>query len=513
MSHVPLKSHSRIARTRRQRDRKDYRFVSRPIGAGMLALSLTSLVAALIGGGWDAIDPPEAPGTYRAELALALTSLGVAALGLPLYLFGSRSSKRQIDRRGAILTVVLLWIFAGLVGAAPFYFGQGISAEDAIFEAFSGLTTTGATVLPSIEASAPRSILLYRALLQWLGGVGIVVLFAALFPKIGAAGKRLFRDEAPSRGGESIKPRIRELSLTIWAIYSALTALLFLLLLAFGMDAFDALCHAMATLATGGFSTRDAAIAAFESPAIELIISAFMLIGAINFGLYFQVYERRTLRPLLKNIEVRIFLSVALIAWLFITIINRGLYTDWLTALRHSLFMTAGTISSTGYAYDGYGAWPAASQLILLAMMFIGGCAGSTAGGLKFERVIVLYQVAVSQIRRSFRPNTIEAIRIGRRALDPNAVASIVAIFILYLATICLGTLAITLIDPVAVEAAFGAVLSSVTNAGPAPFHASSDVFSGYSGASKLVFALLMLLGRLEFLAFFALFVPRFWKP
>lgn len=512
MPRSPFRGLSKAARERRRRERKDYRFIARPLGAGMLALSLTSLAAAIVGGLWDALDPRLEESGSRDAFALILTSVAVAALGLVLYQFGGKTRRRQLDRRGAILTVVILWSFAGLVGALPFYFGHGLKVEDAIFESFSGLTTTGATVLPTLEGAVSRTILLYRSLLQWLGGVGIVVLFAALFPKIGAAGKRLFRDEAPARGGEPIMPRIRELSLTIWAIYSALTALLFFILIALGMDAFSALCHAMSTLATGGFSTRDAAIAAFDSLAIELVITAFMLIGAINFGLYYQVFKRRSLRPLIRNIEARVFIAITFVAWLIIAWTSRGHYEDITSALRHSLFIAAGTISSTGFAYELGSGYPAAAQLILLGLMFIGGCAGSTAGGLKIERVLVLYQLTTSQIRKSFRPHAIEAIRIGRRALDPNAVAAVVAIFILYLLTIFIGTLVLTLLEPIEPAAAFGAVLSAVTNAGLAPLHSSGELFSAFTGVSKLALALLMLLGRLEFLAFFALFVPRFWR-
>ncbi|NLE49371.1 MAG: TrkH family potassium uptake protein [Sandaracinaceae bacterium] len=477
----------------------------------MLALSLTSLLAGLIGGIWDLVDPLIAREEVRAELALTFTGLGIAALGAPLYLLGAQNTRRLIDRREAILTVVILWLLAGLISAIPLHFGQGLAFEDAIFEAFSGLTTTGASVLPSIERGVPRAIILYRVLLQWLGGVGIVVLFAALFPKIGAAGKRLFRDEAPAQSGRPMRPRIRELSLTIWAIYSALTLLLVVLLLLLGMGPFDALCHAMATLATGGFSTRDAAIASFESPAIELIIAAFMLIGAMNFGLYFEAYQRRSLRPLVRNIEVRTFLGLTLAAWLLISWMNRGIHHEALSGVRHAFFLTSGTISSTGFNSDVSLSWPASSQLLLLILMFFGGCAGSTSGGLKIERVIVLYQVAITQIKKSFRPHAVEAIRIGRRALDPNAVASVMAILILYFFTTALGTLAITSLDPVGVEAAFGVTLGAVTNAGLMPFHEAGLGFADYSAGSKLVLSALMLLGRLEFLAILALFVPRFW--
>jgi len=387
-----------------------------------------------------------------------------------------------------------------------------MSVTDAFFESVSGLTTTGATVIADIEGRLPRPLLLWRSLIQWLGGMGIVVLFVAVFPNLGAGGKHLFRGEVPGATAEGLRPRIAETSFTLWKLYGAFTILEVALLKVLGLDLFDAVCHAFTTMSTGGFSTLDSSVGGFDSAAVEYVIACFMLIGTVNYGLYYGLLRTGSWKTLVRNIEFRWYVGIVLVAVVVLTVLNLSVHDDLLTSFRYSFFMVATTISSTGYGTDDYSVYSSTALTIVILLMFVGGCSGSTAGGIKIERAVLMGKQAIAQIQKSFRPATVQLVRMGKVAINNQVLADVGSFFLIYMGCIGAGLLFVTLVEGVPMPTAFGTMLTCLSNMGPAPFHVGPDNFSSYSSGSKLFFAIAMLLGRLEFFTLFALIVPGFWR-
>jgi len=387
-----------------------------------------------------------------------------------------------------------------------------MSATDAFFESVSGLTTTGATVIVDIEGRLSRPLLLWRSLIQWLGGMGIVVLFVAVFPNLGAGGKHLFRGEVPGTTAEGLRPRIAETSFTLWKLYGAFTIFEIALLKLLGLDLFDAVCHAFTTMSTGGFSTLDGSVGGFQSPAVEYVIACFMLIGSVNYGLYYGLLRTGSWRTLVRNIEFRWYVGIVVVAVLVLTLLNLSVHEEFLTSFRYSFFMVATTISSTGYGTDDYSVYSSAALTIVILLMFVGGCSGSTAGGIKIERAVLMGKQAIAQIKKNFQPATVQLVRMGKQAINTQVLADVGSFFLIYMGCIGVGLMFVTLVEGVPIPTAFGTMLTCLSNMGPAPFHVGPDNFSAYSAGSKLFFAMAMLLGRLEFFTLFALFLPGFWR-
>ncbi len=490
---------------------RDFRGVIRPVGAVVLGIGVMIALCAGVGMLWDQFEPdPTRPQGGAAELALS--AIIVSTMGLAAFLYGNRFMSDRISRREALLAVSLIWIAAGACGAIPFMLGAGMSAPDAFFESVSGLTTTGATVVTDIEGRLSRPLLLWRSLIQWLGGMGIVVLFVAVFPNLGAGGKHLFRGEVPGTTAEGLRPRIAETSFTLWKLYGAFTLLEIALLKLLGLDLFDAVCHAFTTMSTGGFSTLDSSIGGFNSAAVEYVIACFMLIGSVNYGLYYALLRTGSWRTLVRNIEFRWYVAIVVFAVVVLTVLNLSVHEELLTSFRYSFFMVATTISSTGYGTDDYSVYSSTALTIVLLLMFVGGCSGSTAGGIKIERAVLMGKQAISQIQKSFRPATVQLVRMGKVAIDTQVLADVASFFLIYMGCIGFGLLFVTLVEGVPVPTAFGTMLTCLSNMGPAPFHVGPDNFAAYSAGSKLFFAIAMLLGRLEFFTLFALILPGFWR-
>lgn len=487
----------------------------RPVGAVMVGVGVVIALCAVVGMVWDFVAPdpnlPEGGG-----LATLLAAVVSATLGFSVYFVGKRQKKHELSRREAILAVGLIWIGAGVCGGLPFLFGADMGPADALFEAISGLTTTGATVITDIETRLSRPLLLWRSMTQWLGGMGIVVLFVAVFPSLGAGGKHLYRGEAPGAQAEGFRPRIAETSIMLWKLYSFFTFVEFIVLMGLGMDPFEALCHALTTMSTGGFSTRDGSVGAFAVPAYEWTIATFMFIASVNYGLFYIAIRKRSAAPIYRSVEFRVYIIICVFAVLFLTAFNLHLHDDnWLTSLRYAYFMVATTISSTGYGADDYTLWSMPSFTLLLLMMFIGGCSGSTAGGIKIERIVMLAKQGLAQIRRSFEPSVVQVVRMGKKAVPNPILADVAVFFVIYMGCLAFGVLFLSIFESVPVPTAFGAMLTSLSNMGPAPFydlHFAADNFSQYHPLTKVFFSFSMLLGRLEFFTLFALFVPGFWR-
>ncbi len=490
---------------------RDFRGVIRPVGAVVLGIGVMIGLCAGVGAAWDQLAPnPELP--QGGVGALGISAAIVTVLGAAAFIYGRRFVSDRISRREALLAVSLIWIFAGIAGAVPFVLGADMSPVDSFFESVSGLTTTGATVVTDIETRLSRPLLLWRSLIQWLGGMGIVVLFVAVFPNLGAGGKHLFRGEVPGTTAEGLRPRIAETSFTLWKLYAALTIIEIVLLRLLGLDLFDAVCHAFTTMSTGGFSTLDSSIGGFEKPAVEYVIATFMLIGSVNYGLYYGLLRNGHWRGLTRNIEFRAYVGIVAAAVIVMTILNLDVHGELLESFRRSFFMVATTISSTGYATDDYTAYGSTAMSIIILLMFIGGCSGSTAGGIKIERGVLMGKQAIAQIQKSFRPATVQLVRMGKVAISSQVLSDVASFFLIYMGCIAFGLLFVTLIEGVPVPTAFGAMLTCLSNMGPAPFHIGGDHFAGYSAPSKLFFVVAMLLGRLEFFTLFALLLPGFWR-
>jgi trk system potassium uptake protein TrkH len=459
----------------------------------VLGIGVMIALCAGVGMLWDEFAPdPSRPQGGAAELVLS--AIIVSIVGLAAFLYGNRFVSERISRREALLAVSLIWIAAGASGAVPFILGAGMSFDDAFFESVSGLTTTGATVITDIEGRLSRPLLLWRSLIQWLGGMGIVVLFVAVFPNLGAGGKHLFRGEVPGTTAEGLRPRIAETSFALWKLYGALTIIEIALLKILGLDLFDAVCHAFTTMSTGGFSTLDSSVGGFDSAAVEYVIASFMLIGSVNYGLYYGL------------------LRTGFAAVIVLTILNLSVHDEFLTSFRYSFFMVATTVSSTGYGTDDYSAYSSTALTIVILLMFVGGCSGSTAGGIKIERAVLMGKQAVAQIQKSFRPATVQLVRMGRAAISNQVLSDVASFFLIYMGCIGVGLLFVTLVEGVPAPTAFGAMLTCLSNMGPAPFHVGPDNFAAYSAGSKLFFSMAMLLGRLEFFTLFALILPGFWR-
>lgn len=509
--------------------------VARPVGTVTLGLGVAMLLCATTAPLWNWLEGGARAQDQGAAMGLIVSGLATLAVGGALFAHGRRAAALPLGRREAILVVTLIWLFCGLFGGLPFVIDAGMSPADAFFEAVSGFTTTGATVVGDIEGTLSRPVLLWRSLTQWLGGMGIVVLFVAVFPNIGVGGKHMYRSEVPGPEAGGLRPRIRETSVVLWRIYAALTAVQVVLLKIFGMTWFESICHAFTTMSTGGFSTLDSSVGGFDaervgyvnSLGIEFTIGIFMLIAGVNFSLYYGLIRFRSIRVFLRSTEFRVYVGLVvattLTLWASLTIADPELRV--FDAFRASFFMVSTTITSTGYGTDplggGYPAYPPFGLAIVLLLMFIGGSAGSTAGGIKVARVVLLFKLSWAQVRRSFRPQVVHVVRMARKAVDQTIIHDVAAFFLIFMVCMAAGILLVTAIDGVSVPKAFGAMLTSLSNMGPGPFHEigttafiddASDNFSGYSSVSKYIFSLAMILGRLEFFTLFALLLPDFWK-
>ncbi len=492
---------------------RDYRGVFRPVGAVVMGLGGTIALTALAGFLFNAFEPPEDPSKAGGELALVAAAVATLFTGGVLFWWGKKHAQETLTRREAVLSVALIWVCSGFFGAMPFVIGANMSLTDALFEAISGLTTTGATVISDIEGTLSRPLLLWRSIIQWLGGMGIVVLFVAIFPNIGAGGKVMFGKEVPGTSAEGLRPRIAETSRLLWQLYAGFTVLEVGVLYLLDMSLFESVCHALTTMSTGGFSTRDASVSAFNSPPIEFTIAIFMLIGSVNYGLYYSALKGRSLRVFPRSVEFKAYVAIVSVSVLVLTFGLLEVHNDDLgVAFRNAFFMVATTISSTGYGTDDYSAYPPPMLMIVVVLMFVGGCAGSTAGGIKIERIVLMVKLSWTEVRRSFRPSLVHVVRMGRTLIPQSALTDVAVFFMIYMLCLGTGTALVATLDGVGLPRAFGAVLTSLSNMGPGVFHVGPDNFAGYSGATKLFCIFAMLLGRLEFYAILALFVPGFWR-
>lgn len=446
------------------------------------------------------------------ELVHFLVSFAVAAaVGMLLWLPHRRKSY-SIRTRDGFGIVALMWLCMSLLGSLPFMLGLNMSFADALFESASGYTTTGSTVIVGLDNLAP-SILFYRQEIQWVGGIGVIVLAVALLPMLGIGGMQLYRAETPGPvKDERMTPRIARTAQTVALVYVGLTGVCALCFWFAGMSPFDAIAHSLTTLSTGGYSTHDASIAFFDSASIEVVAIVFMLIGGISFNVHFVVWRTLRFSTYLRNDQVRSFLVVTLVLSLLVTLIlwDQGGQPSFLISLRVSVFQVASVITSTGYGIADFSLWPVALPVLLIFSSFMGGCAGSTAGGMKVIRFLVLARQARVYISKLIHPRLVRPVRIDGRVIESSVVDGIWAFFTVYV--VVFGALMVVLmmngLDQVT---AFGAVATCLNNLGPGLGEVAAN-FAGVDSASKLMLVVAMILGRLEIFTILVLLSPSFWR-
>ncbi len=439
-------------------------------------------------------------------------SLGVSlASGLLLWLPTLRPRQAMRHHDGFVI-VAMLWIAMSLLGSLPFVIGLGLSPADAVFESVSAFTTTGATVIVGLDA-LPPSILFFRQEMQWLGGIGFVVSAIALLPILGVGGMQLLKAETPGpMKDDKLTPRIAHTARALWILYLSITGVCALLYWIAGMTPFDAIAHSLTTVSTGGFSTHDASLAYFDSLFIEGIATVFMLVGGISFSVHYLVWQRVSLRPYWDSPEVRVFLAVVLGVVLIATLVLylEGAKASPGEALRYSAFTVASVITSTGFTIDDFSVWPTLLPMLLIFVSFIGGCAGSTAGGIKVIRFVVLGKQIGIELRRLVHPSHVQPLLVGRQVIKDRTLEAVWAFFGLYVGAFVVLMLALMTLGMDAITA-FGAVATCMNNLGPGLSETAAN-FAAISDAEKWICALAMLLGRLEIFTLLVLFTPGFWR-
>ncbi len=478
---------------------------------GMLVVTISLTMVAPLGVAW---------GYGESDAAMAFVgaiTIGLIFGGVPAFLF--RHAPESFFRREGLTVVGFAWLFCALVGCLPYVF-SGVIPDfiGAYFETMSGFTTTGASVMASMELygdglAVPQSILFWRCMTNWLGGVGIVVLLVALLPALGVGSRIMFHFEVPGVGEKGFKPQIRQTAKTLWTIYAALTLVESLCLMMAGMDWFAALCHSFATMATGGFSVHTASIGFYDSTWIHVIITIFMFMAGVNFTLYHRVAAGHW-RSLFRDSEFRIY--AALMATAIILITADLMVTDTMkdsgTALRDASFQVVSIGTTTGFATTDYDGWPALSKAILCISMFIGGSAGSTAGGLKVIRFILILKFMGSQLRSHVRPRTVAPVRLGGVSIGSDVMKPILAMGFLFICTFVIGGVCLSALG-VEMETAFAASIATLGNIGPG-FGGVGPAcnYADIPEAGKVLCSLLMLVGRLEIMTALSLLTVVLWR-
>jgi trk system potassium uptake protein TrkH len=437
----------------------------------------------------------------------------VLAVGLAMWL-PVRKVQRDLRLRDGFLVVALFWSVLGIMGAVPFWVTDvpAMSFTDAVFEAVSGFTTTGATVLVGLQ-ELPESILWYRQQIQWLGGVGIIVLAVALFPVLGIGGMQLYKAEMPGPvKEEKMTPRIAQTAKALWGIYVLLTVACAIAYGMAGMDWFDAVCHAFTTVATAGFSTYDQSLAYFDSFAVDMVAVAFMFLGGVNFALHFTAWRAKSTAGYFADPQFRAFLwlNVALVALIVVGLWAYGTYPTFAEAFRYGALQAVSHQTTTGFVTAEFALWPGALPVLLLLAAFIGGCAGSTAGGMKVIRWQLVLKQGIRELKRLVHPSAELPVKYADKPVPIQLLAAVTGFFAMYL--VLFGVMMLLLmalgVDQIS---AWSAVASGINNLGPGlgVVHAN---FIALPDAAKWVVVVAMLIGRLEVFTLLVLFTPAFWK-
>jgi len=436
------------------------------------------------------------------------TLISISMVGF-IGLYITRNIKSDLSQKDGFVIIVMFWVVLSLAGSIPFYL-SGMSPIDSVFESMSGITTTGATVISNL-GELPESILFYRQLLQWMGGIGLIVLAIAVMPLLGIGGGQIYKTEVPGAMGEQrLTPRIKETAQALWLIYFGLTCVCGFLYYLNGMSVFDAISHAMSTVAIGGFSTHDESIGYFNSLSIELICMLFMLMSSFSFALhYFALYKKKPLKYIFDP-EFKFFVSfmiiIFIIALLISIFISGGNNSP---SFRELAFHTVSTVTTTGFSIGNSSNWPFSISFLLLIGAFIGACSGSVGGGIKSWRIMIMLNHAYKNIMKIIHPNSVISLKIGSRSVDDNVATSVWGFFSIYVISFVILLLAI-LVSGLDLESAFSAVGACLNNLGPG-LGMVSENYASINSFSKGVLAFAMLLGRLEIFTLLVILTPMFW--
>ncbi|MCH5290213.1 MAG: TrkH family potassium uptake protein [Treponema sp.] len=428
-----------------------------------------------------------------------------------VFLLVGRKKKAVLSSRAAFVSVALAWIAACFFGLIPFYANGGIpNLTDAFFESASGFTTTGATIVTEVE-SLSRTVNLWRCQTHWLGGMGIIALTVALLPLLGVGGFQLIKAETTGPEKGKLTPKITTTAKMLWFMYLGMTIVETLLLKIAGMDWIDALSHSFATLGTGGFSTRNASVGAFNSAAIEWICFAFMFLGGVNFSLYYYLLTRK-FSEIAENSELKLYVTINVVAIALITLIELPDYGSFSASLRYSAFQTVSVLSTTGFATADYTAWRPAAQAVIFALFFIGGSSGSTGGGIKVVRWLILAKQLHNEIQKLLHPHGVFSIRLNKRAGRKDVVFSVAAFFFMYVILLFVTTFFACLFG-LDLFSSFTGAMSMLGNVGPG-FGAlgPSNNYNFLAAPIKWCYSFAMVAGRLEFFTLIIFFSPAYWK-
>lgn len=442
-----------------------------------------------------------------------ILSAGITlSVGLVLWFIARNNSSNELRKKDGYLIVTLGWLSMSFFGSLP-YILSGVIPEltNAFFETLSGFSTTGASVLTDIE-STPKGILFWRSLTQWIGGMGIIVLTVAILPLLGIGGMQLFVAEAPGISPDKLSPRIKETAKRLWIIYLGLTTTELLLLWAGGMTFFDAINHSLTTMATGGFSTKNASVAHFSDPFLQYVIIFFMFLAGTNFTMTYMGLHGKFLK-VLKNEEFRLYLGFCVIASITVGIIIYSLGHDTFEkSIRDALFQVVSVVTTTGFVTHDYTSWTSFLTLLFFLLMFAGGSAGSTAGGVKLVRHILLIKNSVIELKRQLHPSAIIPVRFNGKAVNRDITFNVLAFIMIYILTFCIGTMAVASFG-IDFNTALGAVATTLGNIGPGIGEVGPvDNFAHLPFGVKWILSFMMLIGRLELFTVMILFTPYFWR-
>jgi len=426
----------------------------------------------------------------------------------------------KLTNKDGFAIVTVAWVLTAIAGSLPFYIGGHIpNFTDAFFESMSGVTTTGATIignpltLPNLPygiESLPHGILFWRSFLQWIGGMGIIVFYIAILPLLGVGGVQLFKAEVPGPVADKIRPRVRETAKILWMVYLGFTAAQFLLLLISGMPWFDSICHALATMPTGGFSTKNASIGYYDSAAIQYIIILFMFLAGINFSLHFHAITGKV-NTYFRDKEFLTYFGIIIVVGLLIFSSISAAGNEWSEKhFRESLFQTVAILTSTGYSTADYELWSYFAQFMILFMMFMGGMGGSTTGGMKIVRIMLLFKYAAKETRRMLHTKAIIPIRIGGRYISEDVIRNTLGFFLIYISIFTFTTMVLSTMN-IDLKSAIGASASAIGNIGPALGEfGPTDNYAMLPDIGKWLLSFCMLLGRLEIFTVMVLFSRTF---
>ncbi|MEG6613448.1 TrkH family potassium uptake protein [Pseudoclostridium thermosuccinogenes] len=478
----------------------NYRIVLRTLGILLLceaAAMLPSLVTAIYYRGNDI-------GAFAVTILLLLL-FGVSMVKV-------KPKVKEIYARDGFAIVGIGWILISVFGAMPFYFSGAIpTVIDSFFESVSGFTTTGATILKQVE-DLPRGILFWRSFTHWIGGMGVLVLTLAILPSVGARTLHIMKAESPGPAPGKLVPRVGQTAKILYAIYSLLTIVLVILLLLAGMPLYDALIHAFGTAGTGGFSSRNTSIGAYNNVYIDVIITIFMMIFGVNFSVYYFIFKG-SLKAALKNGELLLYLGIAAVSTVFIAInIHGSMFDSVGQSLRHAAFQVSSILTTTGYSTTDFNQWPELSKMILLVLMFIGGCAGSTAGGIKNIRLLILGKTIKREMVRIVHPKAVYTIKVDGKVVDEETVSGVMTFYFAFMAIFTVSLILVS-IDGKDMVTTISSVATCIGNVGPGlGMVGPLGSFADYSVFSKIVLSFCMIVGRLEIFPVLLLLMPHFWK-